>query len=1066
MRFPTLRRRSCPRARAQSPRRYSVQPRALRLEDRCVPAVITEFPLNTALPAPQGIAAGPDGALWYTDTGANKIGRVSTTGGVTEFSLPTPLSDPKGIVAGPDGNLWFTEFGVDRIARITTGGVITEFQLTLNSGPSDIAVGSDGALWFTESASDQIGRITVTGTVTEFIVPGGGSTPFGIAAGPDGQLWFTEFDSNEIGAITTAGVVTEFTSGAATQPTGITTGPDGNLWFGSNAGSFIGRITPTGTLVVFTGFGVAGTTVPDITAGPDGALWFTEGAVSRVGRIATNGAITDEFTSNFGTTAITPGPDDNLWFTEVNGPAIGQVTTAGVVTEFNLRASGDLSDIVFGPDLNRWFTEAGADKVAKMSIATNLFVEYYLSPTSDPRGITVGPDSKIWFTEFGTDRIGRIDPATGAITEFSMGITVGAAPRDIARGTGGLWFTESGADQIGLITTAGVVTEFTVPGLGSIPFGIAQGADGAMWFTEFGSDQIGRITAAGVVTEFTVPGAGSGPFDITLGPDKALWFTENTSSEIGRITTAGIITNEFPTLTPSAGPSGITSFADGALWFTETAAAQIGRITIAGVRTEFSTGLTPGSGPLGIAPGGLPGASLAFTESIGNQIGTIDVSADLSITKTDGVTSVSRGNTVTYTIVVANAGQDANEVVNVLDTFPSVLTNVVWTAVFAGGAGGRANGANTISEIVSLPVGGSVTYTVTAIVGPAASGTVTNTARVTTFAVIDPNGANNTATDTDTVIDNTVHLFATGPGFGGGPHVKVFNSSGTLVREFLAYDANFRGGVTVATGLVDSDNVEDIITGAGPSGGPHVKVFSGATGALIFSFFAYAADFRGGVNVGAGDTDRDGHADIITGPGQTGGPQVKVFSGANGAQLVNLIAYDISFLGGVFVAGGDVNGDGFADIITGAGPGGGPHVKVFPSFMGAFGVTGASFFPYDPNFHGGVTVAAGDVNADGGADIITAPGFGGGPVVRIFDGPAALGGILRPLSNLFAYDLSFRGGVFVAADDLNGDGRADIITGAGPSGGPHVKVFNGANLALLQSFFAYDPAFNGGVYVG
>src|SRR5262245_18900503 len=98
MRLATFCRRWRLTARAQSSRRQSIRPRALRLEDRTVPAIINEFPLNTALPAPQGIAAGPDGALWYTDPGANKIGRISTTCSVTEFSLPTPLSDPKGIV--------------------------------------------------------------------------------------------------------------------------------------------------------------------------------------------------------------------------------------------------------------------------------------------------------------------------------------------------------------------------------------------------------------------------------------------------------------------------------------------------------------------------------------------------------------------------------------------------------------------------------------------------------------------------------------------------------------------------------------------------------------------------------------------------------------------------------------------------------------------------------------------------------------------------------------------------------------------------------------------------------
>src|SRR5262245_56744452 len=96
------------RSQANSRTRRIVRPQALLLEDRCVPAVVSEFPLGTAPPAPQGITAGPDGALWYTDPGSNKIGRISIAGAVTEYTLPAAGSDPRGIAAGPDGALWFT----------------------------------------------------------------------------------------------------------------------------------------------------------------------------------------------------------------------------------------------------------------------------------------------------------------------------------------------------------------------------------------------------------------------------------------------------------------------------------------------------------------------------------------------------------------------------------------------------------------------------------------------------------------------------------------------------------------------------------------------------------------------------------------------------------------------------------------------------------------------------------------------------------------------------------------------------------------------------------------------
>src|SRR5262249_19049371 len=138
----------------------------------------------------------------------------------------------------------------------------------------------------------------------------------------------------------------------------------------------------------------------------------------------------------------------------------------------------------------------------------------------------------------------------------------------------------------------------------------------------------------------------------------------------------------------------------------------------------------------------------------------------------------------------------------------------------------------------------------------------------------------------------------------------------------------FRGGVRVATGDVTGDFADDIICAAGPGGGPHVKVFDGATGALVREFFAYDANFAGGVNVAAGDVDRAGKADVIAGTG-AGTAHVKVFDGATGALVREFFAYDPAFQGGVWVAAGDVDADDFADVVTGAGPGGGPHVKVF-----------------------------------------------------------------------------------------------------------------------------------------
>lgn len=156
--------------------------------------VLAEYSIGSHDRAPQAIAAGADGALWFTES-ASKIGRVTTDGMLEEFTVRTETGpgDPQEITAGPDGALWFTESAADRIGLISIGGGVVQFVLpTGGAQPRGIAAGPDGALWFTESAGDKIGRITTGGRITEYPLPKRESGPHGITTGPDGAVWFTE----------------------------------------------------------------------------------------------------------------------------------------------------------------------------------------------------------------------------------------------------------------------------------------------------------------------------------------------------------------------------------------------------------------------------------------------------------------------------------------------------------------------------------------------------------------------------------------------------------------------------------------------------------------------------------------------------------------------------------------------------------------------------------------------------------------------------------------------------------------------------------------------------------
>ncbi|MGK2956854.1 MAG: S8 family serine peptidase [Acidimicrobiales bacterium] len=292
-------------------------------------------------------------------------------------------------------------------------------------------------------------------------------------------------------------------------------------------------------------------------------------------------------------------------------------------------------------------------------------------------------------------------------------------------------------------------------------------------------------------------------------------------------------------------------------------------------------------------------------------------------------------------------------------------------------------------------------------------------------------------------------LISTATDLGNG---ALLVDAGRAVSTWSPY-RGLSNGLHIAGGNVDWDGDQEVVTGARPGGGPHVIV-ADRTGPILGSFFAYDPAFTGGVDVATGDLDGDGRDEIITGAGPGGGPHVRAF-GFDGSPRESFFAYDPAFTGGVNVATGDLDGDGRDEIITGAGPGGGPHVTA----RRADGTLMASFFAYTPAFTGGVDVATGDLDGDGRDEIITGAGPGGGPHVRAFglDGTS--------LASFFAYDPAFTGGVRVSSVDIEGDGRDEIVTGAASAGGPHVTIRR-ADSTIVRSLYALDPGHHGGIDVG
>ena len=163
---------------------------------------ITEHPLPTPDALPGGLIVGPDGALWFHQSGANAIGRLTTDGRLSEFPIPTPDSSipRQGFLGlGPDGAIWFTETRANKLGKFSPGGQFTEYPIPTavpfenpqlgtvqTSFPIGITAGPDGAVWFTEGESHKLGRIVpaLGGALTEIPLPESLTRPMGADRGP------------------------------------------------------------------------------------------------------------------------------------------------------------------------------------------------------------------------------------------------------------------------------------------------------------------------------------------------------------------------------------------------------------------------------------------------------------------------------------------------------------------------------------------------------------------------------------------------------------------------------------------------------------------------------------------------------------------------------------------------------------------------------------------------------------------------------------------------------------------------------------------------------------------
>ncbi|OWK37626.1 FG-GAP-like repeat-containing protein [Fimbriiglobus ruber] len=315
----------------------------------------------------------------------------------------------------------------------------------------------------------------------------------------------------------------------------------------------------------------------------------------------------------------------------------------------------------------------------------------------------------------------------------------------------------------------------------------------------------------------------------------------------------------------------------------------------------------------------------------------------------------------------------------------------------------------------------------------------------------------------------------------GSGQVQVYTKGASTSTTLTPFGSSYTAGVRVADADLNGDGVADVIAGTGPGVPTQVQVLDGKTGAVLATIDPFESTFTGGVFVAAGDLNGDGVPDVVVTPDQGGGPVVAVYDGAALAQgnVVQIARFfgiqDPNFRGGDRAAVGDLTGTGGGDLIVAAGFGGGPRIAGYVGSSLASGTPVklfADFFAFEPSVQNGAYVAVGDVNGDGKADLIAGAGPGGGPRVTVFDGASLLDNQQTTIADFFAGDPSNRGGIRVAAKDLDGSNQAGVVVGSGSGAGATVTAYTGAALTASPgspaSLFDFDalPGFTGGVFVG